>query len=176
MRNIIANCVTCHRLRGPIEQQKMSDLPRFQLDNTMPPFSYTGVDCFGPFLVKDGIKEIKRYGVIFTCLVSRVVHLEVASMLDTHSCVNDPLRFTARRGNVKQIHNENGTNFVGAEEDLKAALVEMDQDRIESCLQRHEIHWSFNPPSASYMGGVWERCIRCVRKVLAGLLSELITR
>lgn len=36
----------------------MSDLPRERIENT-PPFTYSGMDCFGPFYVKEGRKELK---------------------------------------------------------------------------------------------------------------------
>lgn len=48
----------------------------------------------------------------------------------------------------------------------------MDQDQIRGRLHKEEIDWIFNPPATSHMGGVWERQIGTVRKVLAGLLNE----
>ena len=48
----------------------------------------------------------------------------------------------------------------------------MDNDHIRERLCRVGIYWIFNPPSASHMGGVWERHIRTIRQVLAGILHE----
>ena len=62
-----------------------------------------------------------------------------------------------------------GTNFVGAEKDLSGTLAELNQDIIESALQRQGISWIFNPPAASHMGGAWKRL---ARNVLSGLLQE----
>ena len=42
-----------------------------------PPFTHCGIDCFGPFMVKQGRKEIKRYGLLLTCLCLRAVHIEM---------------------------------------------------------------------------------------------------
>ena len=50
-----------------------------------PPFSYCVVVLFGPFVICSKPKELKRYGVMFTCLCSRAIHLEVAHSLDTDS-------------------------------------------------------------------------------------------
>ena len=115
---------------------------------------------------------MKRYGVIFTCMASRAVHLEVSNTLDTDSFINVLRRFIARRGEIKALHSDNGTNFVESNKELKLALQEMDQRAISSDLRCRSIDWIFNPPSASHMGGVWERVIRTVRKVLNGLLQE----
>ena len=77
VRRYIAGCVTCRKLRASRGQQKMADLPKERLVSA-PPFTYCGVDLFGPCFIKDGRKELKRYGVLFTCLASRAVHLESA--------------------------------------------------------------------------------------------------
>ena len=127
-------------------------------------------------MVKDGRKEVKRYGVLFTCLSSRAVHLEVATSLETDTFLNVLRRFIARRGQIRTLKSDNGTNCVGAEKELRVSLSEMNQDTIESNLRRKSIDWSFNPPTASHMGGVWEKMIKAVRKVLTGLLSEHGTR
>ena len=172
VRNAIYQCVTCRKLRGPSGEQKMADLPTCRVDDTAPPFTSTGVDYFGPFIIHERRKNVKQYGVLFTCLASRAIHIEIAESLDTDSFLNALRRFVARRGNIRQLYSDNGTNFVGAEKELKASLKEMNQGHIESQLRNIGIDWKFNPPLASNMGGAWERLIRTVRKVLSGLLQE----
>ncbi len=93
----------------------MADLPRDRLLPDNPPLTYTGVDYFGPFLIKRGRSLMKRYGVLFTCLTVRAIHIEVANSLDTSSCINAIRRFICRRGQVSTIRSDNGTNFIGAE-------------------------------------------------------------
>ena len=172
VRNVIHRCVTCRRYQGPLQQQKMADLPGCRVDDTLPPFSYTGVDYFGPFVIRDGRKYPKFYGVLFTCMVSRCVHLEIASSLDADSFLHALRRFVARRGKPKELHSDNGTNFVGSDRELKEAIKEMDHDKLQAKLSHLHIEWCFNPPTASHMGGSWERLIRSVRKILNGLISE----
>ena len=171
VRQLISSCVICRRIKAPPQDQKMADLPKDRL-TPAPPFTYVGVDYFGPFTTKQGRKEHKRYGALFTCLVSRAVHIEIANSLETDSFLNALRRFIARHGPVREIRSDNGTNFVGAERELREAIKEMNHDEITEKLRQQQIDWKFNPPAASHMGGVWERHIRTVRRILATLLRE----
>ena len=164
----------CRKLRAPPVQQKLADLPEDRTEPA-PPFTYSAVDYFGPFVIKEDRKEIKRYGVLFTCMSSRAVHLETANTLETDSFINALRRFQAERGPIRQLRSDRGTNFVGAQRELQEALVEMDEDKVRSTLLEDNCDWfSFktNPPYASHMGGSWERQIRTVRSVLTPLLEE----
>ena len=129
VRQVISRCVFCRRNYSKPGKQKMADLPRDRI-SPAPPFIYTGVDYFGPFLIKEGRKELKRYGALFTCLVSRAVHIEVASTLESSSFIQALRRFLARRGPVREIRSDNGTNFVGARKELLQAIDEMDHEEI----------------------------------------------
>ena len=171
VRQYISSCVTCRRTRAPPQDQKMADLPRDRL-TPAPPFTYVGVDFFGPYVAKQGRKESKRYGVMFTCLVSRAVHIEVANSLETDCFLNVLRRFIARRGPVREIRCDNGTNFVGAKRELREVFNEMNPEEITEKLRHQQIDWKFNPPAASHMGGVWERQIRTARRLLDTLLRE----
>lgn len=152
----------------------MADLPKERLIPDLPPFTNIGMDYFGPIEIKRARSLVKRYGVIFTCMSSRAVHLEMAYSLDTDSCISAIRRFVCRRGQVSHIRSDNGTNLVGAEKELRKALVSLNQDKIRNSLLKDNIKWSFNPPAASHHGGVWERIIRMVRKVLLSVLHQQV--
>lgn len=171
-RKVISECNLCRRMHAKAGEQKMADLPQDRLLPDKPPFTNTGVDYFGPFEVRRGRAKVKRYGVLFTCLTVRAVHIEVAHSLDTDSCINAIRRFQARRGQVSIIRSDNGTNFVGAERELREALAELDQSRINEVMMRKGVQWIFNPPAASHHGGIWERQIRTVRKVLSSVVKQ----
>ena len=172
IRRILTRCVVCRRQRGKVLEQKMADLPVDRLTPDEPPFSRVGVDYFGPLEVKRGRSVVKRYGVLFTCLTVRAVHLEMADSLDTSSCINAIRRFIARRGNVREIRSDNGTNLVGAERELRTEIQSWNQAQIHDTLLQKNIKWTFNPPAASHHGGVWERQIRTVRKLLCSLVKQ----
>lgn len=174
VRNEIFKCVTCRKLRGRFGEQRMADLPSERCSEVAP-FTYSGVDMFGPFLIKEGRKELKRYGALFTCFSSRAIHLESTNSLETDSFIMALRRFISRRGDVRRLRSDNGTNFVGASAELKKAVKEMDQQKIAEFLLRNNtdwIGWDFNTPTASHMGGVWERQIRSCRSILSSLLNN----
>jgi len=150
----------------------MADLPADRLSGDHAPFSNVGVDFFGPFHVVRGRATEKRYGVVFTCVESRAIHLEVANSLDTSSFINVLRRFIARRGRPHLIRSDNGTNLVGGNTELKRSIREWNQSQISQTMQQHDIEWIFHPPSASHFGGIWEREIRTIRKVLEALFQE----
>lgn len=75
---MITKCLRCRRVAS--EVHSMSDLPQDRLIPEEPPFNYVCIhtDFFGPFEISRGRNNLKRYGVIVTCLNFRTVHLEVA--------------------------------------------------------------------------------------------------
>ena len=111
VKKVLANCYSCPRCEAPLCQQKMVDLPEDRLLPDKPPFTSVGVDCYGPFQVRCVRSLVKRYGVIFTCLTVRAVHIEVAHSLDTDSFLLALRRFIARRGQVKMMRSDNKSNF-----------------------------------------------------------------
>ena len=137
-----------------------------------PPFTFTGVDCFGPFEVHRARFKVKRYGVIFTCLALRAVYIEILSSLDTESFINALRRFVARRGLPEEMRSDNRGNFVSGERELRDAINSWNQCQIHDYLLQCNVKWTFNPPAGSHHGGVWERCIHTVRKVLRALIKK----
>ena len=102
------------------------------------------------------------------------MHIEVVESLDTDSFINCLQRFIARRGLPELIRSDNGRNFVGAERELRQGLQAWEQEKIEGDLSERGIWLIFNTPTASHMGGVWERQIRSVRRILSRLVREQV--
>ncbi|KAJ8364861.1 hypothetical protein SKAU_G00136920 [Synaphobranchus kaupii] len=167
----IRQCVICRKARRPTEKQRMADLPTDRIDPS-PPFSYCGMDCFGPFCTKQGRKEQKRYGLLFTCPCSREIHIEILEDMTTDAFINALRCFIAIRGAVRQIRSDQGSNFVGARNELERALKELDKERVATFLADKQCDFCMNAPDASHVGGVWERQIRTVRSVLGSVLAQ----
>ena len=99
---------------------------------------------------------------MFTCLVTRAVHLELAYALETDSFMNAFTRMVSRRGTPSYIISDNGTNFVSGERELRELVEQLDQDKIKKeSLRFSHIEWHFNPPSSPHFGGVFEIMINC---------------
>ena len=146
IRRILCQCPRCRLLFSSPGVQRMADLPAERLATDDPPFTNVGVDCFGPFITRSGRRQVKRYGCIFTCLTSRAIHIEVLDSMDTSSFVNALQRFISRRGFPKLIWSDNGSNFVGAERELRESLQEWNQQTIDGFLSQRGVQWRFNPP------------------------------
>jgi len=172
VRQALKDCSFCRRHNPRLGGQRMADLPDDRITADNPPFTSTGVDVFGPFLVKRGRSELKRYGCLFTCLAIRAIHIEVLESLGTDSFIQALQRFICRRGQVRTIRCDNGTNFTGSARELSESVARWNQNQINEFLRQKAIQWLFNPPAASHMGGVWERQILTVRKVLATVMKE----
>ena len=136
----ISKCTTCRKLRVAPQQQLMAELPTDRLEQ-VPPFAFSAVHCFGPFFIREGRKEMKRYGVLFTCMASRAINLEIAASLPTDSFLNAYRRFVCRRGPIQQLRSDQGTNFVGAKNELQTALNEMNHEKIQRELLKDNSDW-----------------------------------
>ena len=118
--------------------QEMAELPKIRLTPYEPPFTYPGVDYFGPFYVKRGRGTVaeKRWRDIFVCMNSRAIHLEVARSLETDDFILVLMRFLNRRGHVKELRSDNGSNFVEADREIKKGIEEIDKEKVGKELQQ----------------------------------------
>ncbi|KAJ8022556.1 hypothetical protein HOLleu_37488 [Holothuria leucospilota] len=158
---VIGQCLFCKKCNAPLCKHLMAELPSVRVTPDNPPFYNMGVDDFGPFFVKQGRSHVKHYGCLFTCLAVRAVHIEISHGLYTDSFLNALRRYISRRGVPRSIYSDNGTNFVGAKQELKENLANLNQRSIsDHALIQRGIQWYFNPLAASHMGGVWERMVR----------------
>jgi transposase InsO family protein len=172
VRSCWSSCQQCKLWRSKPRQPEMAPLPDCRVTRPERPFTFTGIDYFGPMEVKVRRAKEKRYGVIFTCLSTRAVHLEIASSLTTNSAIMAIRRFMGRRGHPQKIFSDNGRNLRGVERELRQAVQSFDQEKIMEELTKRKVEWSFIPPGAPHMGGSWERLVRSVKAALRVTLTE----
>ena len=102
----------------------------------------------------------------------RAIHIEVLESLETDAFINGFRRICSRRGQPKTVRSDRGTNLVGACFELAREMKRLDKDKVIGTARRMGVEWSFNPPMASHHGGVWERMIRTIPKVLMAVIPS----
>ena len=168
MKRILGECTTCKKFEGkPYRAPLPPPLPTFRVEES-PPFAHTGVDFAGPLYVKkvDGTTK-KVWICLFTCCVTRGVHLDLVADLSTPTFLRCLKRFTARRGLPSKMISDNGKTFKAAAKVIQSILSHED---VRQYLSGLGVKWIFNLPKAPWWGGVFERLIqstkRCLRKVI----------
>lgn len=135
------------------------------------PFTFCGVDYFGPLYVIVNRGTQKRWGVLVTCMTTRAIHLEIAHSMDTSSCIMAIRNFECHRGKPRKYISDNGTNFHGANNVFCEEFDKLDHNKIQEEFVTSETSWSFNPPKGAHMGGVWERLVGIVKTCLDEVLT-----
>lgn len=174
VRNTSKKCQFCKNRRALPSVPEMGSLPLERLQSFAVPFYHTGVDYFGPMDVVVGRRREKRWGVLFTCMTVRAVHIEVASSLSTDTFLMVLKQFISRRGVPRQIISDNGTNFRGAS---RVLMNEIEKVCAKEVVNKHpEIEWRFIPPASPHMGGTWERMVRSVKSILTEILPQAVVK
>ena len=111
---------------------------------------------------------------LFAWLLELQCHLELVDNLSTDHSIMAFKRFIARRGRQQRIYSDNGTNFVGANNELLKCLKQLNEEKVQNFCAPKEIEWNFQPPSAPHFGGAWERLVECTKKTLKSVLQNRI--
>ena len=136
IRKTLNECLYCKREIIKAKTTYMSNLPKDRMLINEKPFTSTCIDFFRPISVKvsrgirSNLAKAKRYGMIFTCMTVKAIHLELASDLSIDAFIMALRRFHSRRGHVKIIRSDNGTNFVGVVTELKEVIKRIDHSKV----------------------------------------------
>lgn len=172
VRRVQRNCQLCKIRKAHPKMPLMGELPAARTDFNEKPFTHVGLDVFGPYAVKVGRSSVKRYGLIFTCLTFRAVHLELLDDMSTETCIMSIRSFLVRRGWSRHFYSDNGKNFLGASNKLHQDLGALKLSLGEEAAKKLHIHWHFIPAYSPWMGGAWERLIQSVKKCLDYVMNE----
>lgn len=172
VKHVTSKCMFCRIKRARPQPPRMGDLPFARMAHHQRAFSFCGVDLFGPMEVTVLRRREKRYGVLFTCLTVRAVHIEIVTRLTTDALIMALRRMAARRGWPQQIFSDNGTNLKGAHNELRKSISELNEDILKSEAINYGTTWNFIPPATPHWAGAWERLIRSVKTSLKVILKE----
>ncbi len=110
-----------------------------------------------------------KFMELFSCIVTRAVHLEVCSDLTTQTFLATLNRFCCRRGSHPHINTNNGSNFLGAKhklEELQELLTaKAKKIGISHLTTNSHIQWHLSTPRAPHFGGLWESGVKA-KKIL----------
>jgi len=176
VRSVIHKCVVCARERAAIPTQLMGNLPRVRVSPPSRAFSNCGLDYAGPILIRSmsgrGVVSRKAYIVIFVCMATRAVHLEIVDGYSTPAFLGAYARFVARRGLPASIYSDNGTTFVGADREMASAFRAALRDpNFQNRTAADNVCWHFIPPAAPHFGGLWEAGVRSVKHHLRRMVG-----
>ncbi|XP_058803796.1 uncharacterized protein LOC131671423 [Phymastichus coffea] len=172
LRSLAMRCLICRMRRARPVNPPMADLPKCRTAYYQRPFTHCGIDYFGPMFVKIGRRREKRWGVLFTCMSTRAIHVELANTLSASSTILAIERLAGRRGCPQVMYSDNATNFVKARKELDDAVVAIKPEDLQQFAAKKRFRWRFNPPDAPHMGGAWERLIRSVKTALYHALGD----
>jgi len=168
-------CVFCREMQAMTESQVMADLPECRLAPFTPPFYYTSYDYFGPCHVKVGRnKTAKYYGVIFRCLNTRAVHLEFAVDYSTMEFIQVLRRLLAVRGQPSLMISDNGTQFVGAERELKEMIRGWDTEKLREVSAERGMQWKFTTPASPHQNGCAEALVKSCKLALKKVIGAQV--
>lgn len=167
-RKVFHDCVHCFKANPQTINPVMGNLPSERI-TPAPPFFITGIDYAGPFLIRDrqgrGYKVSKAYICLFVCFTTKAIHLELVSDLTTEAFLASLRRFVSRRGKPAQVYSDNGSNFVGANHELKELgnFLHINAGNLTESLENEGIAWSFIPPHSPHFGGLWEAGVKSTK-------------
>ncbi|XP_075163827.1 uncharacterized protein LOC142236490 [Haematobia irritans] len=166
IKKCIRRCKICVIYKRKTQAQLMAPLPQERSSYSLP-FTITGLDFAGPFSIKTSTLRNavyqKGYVCLFVCFSTKAIHLELCSDLSSESFLAAFTRFVSRRGLPQKIMSDNGTNFVGAERKLRKEFqlfLNNVADYTSRKFMSQGLEWSFIPPNAPHMGGLWEAGVK----------------
>ena len=184
IKSVISKCNLCRRYGGlAFKAPPPPPLPSFRVTELLP-FSYTGVDYAGPLYVRPDYPaqprcEQKVWICLYTCCITRAVHIDIVSDLSTPSFIRCLKRFISRRGMPYRMISDNGSTFKSAARVLQKIVAD---NTVSQYLGSRKIKWSFNIEKAPWWGGIFERMIgltkKCLRKIIGRAkfsFDELLT-
>lgn len=169
IRKLIYHCPVCRRQEGrPYQSVPPPALPEYRVRKSRP-FCHTGVDFAGPLYVKQSTvsEKPKTWLCLYTCCVTRAVHLDLVPDLNAITFLRSFKRFTARRGVPAKVVSDNAKTFKSASRIIQSVFSDRE---VEKHFTNLCVEWVFNLERAPWWGGIFERIVqsakRCLKKAV----------
>ena len=169
VKRTLRDCSKCRRRKATPIRQLMADLPECCVTATEKPFKYCGVDYLGLFTYRQLRTDCKAWDILFTCLCTHGIYVEIVTSLDLNSFLLAFSRFTNLRGAVDTMYSDNGSTFVAAADILPTLLSSTD---FHNSLRKRSINWVRIPLYAPSQGGSWESMVKLFKSLLKHVLDS----
>ena len=171
VRQVLHKCPICRKVEGKsYSAVPPPPLPDFRVTEA-PAFAYTGVDLAGPLYIKDkGINTNNKVWIcLYTCCVTRAVHLDIVPQMNADAFIRSFKRFSARRGFPNKMVSDNAKNFKAAAKTVRAVL---DNSEVQQYLSGIGIEWVFNLERAPWWGGLFEWMVKSTKRCLKKTIGQ----
>lgn len=181
LKGLSRRCPQCQMAYERISSQTHGLLPTTRTTPSAP-FTYTGVDFAGPFIVRKGHTRkpvmVKTYACLYVCFATKAIHIELCHDLTTEEFMASLRRFCARRGTPKEIHSDNGTNFVGTRNEYQniRQMLHSSKASLSQFSCQNNLQWHFIPPRTPNMGGLWEAAIKQMKLLMKKHLKSHVLK
>jgi hypothetical protein len=172
LQTLRSQCRSCIRKRAKPFEQRIANLPSYRFEDPLRAFIKTGLDFAGPYEIKVGRAKArpKYYILLFTCLQTCTVHLEVMPAMDTNAVVLALDRFIAYRGCPTDFLSDNWKT-VSKDKELEHWVHNINV--LDTITSKHaEINWHFTPPHGPHHGGVYEIMVKATKRCLKSLCAH----
>lgn len=167
--SVKSSCQLCKLRDAQFLQQEMGQLPESRL-KPMPPFTHVMVDIFGPYKIRGEVQKRstgKAYGVLFTDMTMRAVHIEGVFGYDTDSFLLAFSRFVSMRGWPQKMYSDPGSQLVSVDKELKDAWTKIHGPRLIDKGVENGLTWIFGPADAPWYQGAVEALVKSVKRAFA---------
>ena len=164
VQKIIRRCNKCRKVDGPAySMPPHPPLPAFRVRRARA-FNSVGIDFTGPFFVKNDITgdKFKAYMLLFSCAVTRAVHLEATQSMSVNDFLLAMQRFMNIRGIPENIESDNAKTFVRANIEFKSIF---GSKRAAKFFDQKRINWHFYVEEAPWQGGFIEKINHLFKRI-----------
>ena len=173
IKSTIRECIICKRAEGKsYESPPVPPLPSYRVADT-PPFTNTGLDFLGPLLItnrKDKTVE-KTYCLLWTCLSTRAVHLELCRNLTVAEFLMCFRRFSNRKGLPSLLLSDNASTFKSSSLEIRKLR---SSEKVRTELSNQRVTWQNVTEKAAWFGGAWERLVRSVKRFIKKTIGKTL--
>ena len=167
VRSVLKGCIVCRRHEGgSYRMPTMAPLPGTRVTEAIA-FTRTGLDYLGPMIIKTPEGQMKLWVCLFTCMVTRAIHLELLQDMSAEEFLFGFRRFISQRGSPIEIISDNALQFKTASQTLDLLWKNVITcDDVQNYVSSTGVKWLFIVELAPWMGGFYERLVSLVKRAL----------